>query len=134
LILPGVALSLLPMAYITRLTRVSMIDILSSDFIRTARAKGVSKASVIFKHALRNAILPVLSYVGPATAVTMTGSFVVETVFQLPGMGTYFVTSVQFRDQTMILGVVMVYSALLLALNLLVDVAYTIVDPRISVG
>jgi oligopeptide transport system permease protein len=134
LILPGLALSLLPMAYITRLTRVSMIDILSADFIRTARAKGVGKASVIFKHALRNAFLPVLSYIGPATAVTMTGSFVVESVFQIPGMGSYFVTSVQSRDQTMILGVVMVYSALLLLLNLVVDVAYTVVDPRISVG
>lgn len=134
LILPGLALSLLPMAYITRLTRVSMIDILSSDFIRTARAKGLSRVRVIFKHALRNAILPVLSYIGPATAVTMTGSFVVETVFQIPGMGGYFVTSVQYRDQTMILGVVMVYSTLLLALNLLVDIAYTVVDPRISVS
>lgn len=134
LILPGLALSLLPMAYITRLTRVSMIDILSSDFIRTARAKGLSRVRVIFKHALRNAILPVLSYIGPATAVTMTGSFVVETVFQIPGMGGYFVTSVQYRDQTMILGVVMVYSTLLLALNLIVDIAYTVVDPRISVS
>lgn len=133
LFLPAVALSLLPMAYITRLTRVSMIDILSSDYIRTARAKGLGRVQIIFKHGLRNAILPVLSYVGPATAITMTGSFVVETVFQIPGMGDYFVKSVSSRDQTMILGVVMVYSSLLLALNLLVDIGYTIVDPRISV-
>jgi oligopeptide transport system permease protein len=133
MILPSTALSLLPMAYITRLTRVSMIDILSSDYVRTARAKGLGRWRVIFKHALRNAFLPVLSYIGPATAMTMTGSFVVETVFQLPGLGDFFVKSVTARDQTMILGVVMVYSSMLLALNLLVDVGYTIVDPRIRV-
>ena len=131
MILPATALSLLPMAYITRLTRVAMIDTLGSDYIRTARAKGLSKTRVIFKHGLRNAILPVLSYIGPATAVTMTGSFVVETVFQIPGMGEFFVKSVGSRDQTMVLGVVMVYSTLLLALNLLTDISYSIVDPRI---
>jgi oligopeptide transport system permease protein len=133
MVLPAAALSLLPMAYIARLTRVSMIDTLSSDYIRTARAKGVSKTRVIFKHALRNAVLPMLSFIGPATAVTMTGSFVVETVFQIPGLGTYFVTSVGSRDQTMILGVVMVYSTLLLALNLITDITYGMVDPRIRV-
>jgi oligopeptide transport system permease protein len=134
MVLPATALSLLPMAYITRLTRVSMIDILSSDYIRTARAKGLSRLRVIFKHALRNAIMPVLSYVGPATAMTLTGSFVVETVFQIPGMGDLFVKSVTARDQTMILGVVMIYSTLLLLLNLAVDVSYTIVDPRVGVS
>ena len=134
MLLPGAALSLMPMAYITRLTRVSMIDVLSSDYIRTARAKGLSRVKVIFKHGLRNAILPVLSYVGPATAITMTGSFVVETVFQIPGMGDFFVKSVSARDQTMILGVVMIYSTLLLALNLVVDIGYTIIDPRITVA
>lgn len=133
LILPATALALLPMAYITRLTRVSMIEILSSDYIRTARAKGIGRWRVIFKHGLRNAILPVLSYIGPATALTMTGSFVVETVFNLRGMGGYFVKSVEARDQTMILGVVMVYSTLLLVMNLLVDISYTLVDPRIRV-
>jgi oligopeptide transport system permease protein len=134
MVLPATALSLLPMAYITRLTRVSMIDILSSDYIRTARAKGVGRAKVIFKHGLRNAIMPVLSYVGPATAMTLTGSFVVETVFQIPGMGDFFVKSVTARDQTMILGVVMIYSTLLLLLNLAVDIGYTIIDPRVGVG
>ncbi|HVT88031.1 MAG TPA: ABC transporter permease [Tepidisphaeraceae bacterium] len=134
MVLPAVALSLLPMAYVARLTRVSMIDTLSSDYIRTARAKGVGRLKVIFKHALRNAVLPVLSYIGPATAITMTGSFVVETVFQLPGMGDFFVRSVEARDQTMILGVVMIYSSMLLALNLLTDIGYTFVDPRISVS
>jgi oligopeptide transport system permease protein len=134
MILPAAALSMLPMAYITRLTRVSMIDILSSDYIRTARAKGVGRGMVIFKHGLRNAIMPVLSYVGPATAMTMTGSFVVETVFQIPGMGDFFVKSVTARDQTMILGVVMVYSTMLLLLNLAVDIGYTIIDPRVGVN
>jgi oligopeptide transport system permease protein len=87
---------------------------------------------VIFKHALRNAFLPVLSYIGPATAMTLTGSFVVEQVFQIPGMGGFFVKSIEARDQTMILGVVMVYSVILLLLNLLVDVGYSLFDPRIS--
>ena len=133
MILPAIALSLLPMAYVTRLTRVSMIDTLSADYVRTARAKGLSRVKVIGKHALRNAVLPVLSFIGPAAASTMVGSFVVEKVFQIPGLGQVFVTSVQNRDQTLILGVVMVYSVLLLGLNLLVDIAYTLVDPRIEV-
>ena len=133
MVLPAIALSLLPMAYVTRLTRVSMIDTLGADYVRTARAKGLSRLRVIGKHALRNAVLPVLSFIGPAAATTMVGSFVVEKVFQIPGLGQVFVTSVQNRDQTLILGVVMIYSLLLLALNLLVDIAYTLVDPRIEV-
>ncbi len=134
LILPGLALSLAPMAYIARLTRVSMLDVLSSDFVRTARAKGLSKSMVVWKHCLRNAILPVLSYLGPAAAVTLTGSFVVEKVFNIPGLGQHFINSVLNRDQTLILGVVMVYSAFVLIFNLAVDVLYGIVDPRIRVG
>jgi oligopeptide transport system permease protein len=132
LVLPAVALSLLPMAYVTRLTRVSMIDVLGADYVRTARAKGVSKPWVVVKHCLRNALLPVLSYVGPAAAATMVGSFVVEMVFNIPGLGRDFVESVTARDQTMILGTVMVYSVFLLSLNLLVDIAYAFVDPRID--
>ncbi len=131
-ILPGVVLSLLPMAYITRLTRVSMLDVLSSDYVRTAVAKGLTRQSVIWKHALRNALLPVLSYLGPAAAATLTGSFVVEKVFNIPGLGEFFINSVLNRDQTLVLGVVMIYSVLLLSLNLLVDLAYTLVDPRID--
>jgi len=134
IVLPGLALSLMPMAYIARLTRVAMIDVLSADYIRTARAKGLSTSSVIWKHALRNAFLPVLSYLGPAAAVTLTGSFVVEKVFNIPGLGIHFVNSVLARDQTLILGVVMVYSTFLLTFNLLVDMAYAWVDPRIEVG
>lgn len=130
--LPALALALLPMAYITRLTRVSMIDVLASDYVRTARAKGLSRPKVIWRHCLRNAFLPVLSYIGPATAATLVGSFVVEKVFNIPGMGDYFVRSVLNRDQTLILGTVMVYSVLLLSLNLFVDVMYSVVDPRIK--
>ncbi len=134
MVLPGVALSLLPMAYITRLTRVSMIDTLSSDFVRTARAKGLTRATVIWKHCLRNAILPILSYLGPAAAMTLTGSFVVEEVFNVPGLGQHFVNSVANRDRTLILGVVMVYGTMVLGFNLLVDLAYSWFDPRIEVG
>jgi oligopeptide transport system permease protein len=133
MVLPAVALSLMPMAYLTRLTRVSMIDILGSDYVRTARAKGLSRTKVIWKHALRNALLPVLSYLGPAAATTLVGSFVIEKVFNIPGLGTVFVDSVQNRDQTLILGSVMVESALLLGMNLLVDIGYGFLDPRIEV-
>lgn len=131
---PALALSLLPMAYVARLTRAAMIDVLTSDYIRTARAKGLSKTKVIVDHALKNAILPVLSYIGPATAYAMTGSFVVEKVFNVHGLGEHFVNSVLNRDQTLVLGVVMVYSCLVLVMNLLVDVTYAIVDPRIDLS
>jgi ABC-type dipeptide/oligopeptide/nickel transport system permease component len=133
MILPGVALSLAPMAYIVRLTRVSMLDVLGFDYVRTARAKGLSRTIVVWKHCLRNAFLPVLSYLGPAAAVTLTGSFVVEKVFNIPGLGQHFVNSVLNRDRTLILGVVMVYSVFLLAFNLMVDIAYAWVDPRIDI-
>jgi oligopeptide transport system permease protein len=133
IVLPGLALSLAPMAYIVRLTRVSMLDVLGHDFVRTARAKGLSRRAVIWKHCLRNAFLPVLSYLGPAAAVTLTGSFVVEKVFNIPGLGQHFVNSVLNRDRTLILGVVMVYSIFLLTFNLLVDIAYAWVDPRIDI-
>jgi oligopeptide transport system permease protein len=134
LILPGIALSLGPMAYIARLTRVSMLDTLGADFVRTARAKGVSRHLVVWKHCLRNAFLPVLSYLGPATAGAMTGSFVIEKVFNIPGLGQHFVNSVLNRDRTLILGVVMVESAFILAFNLLIDIAYAWLDPRIDLS
>jgi oligopeptide transport system permease protein len=133
-VLPGLALSLAPMAYIARLTRVAMLDVLGSDYVRTARAKGLSRTVVVWKHCLRNAFLPVLSYLGPAAAATLTGSFVIEKVFNIPGLGIHFVNSVLNRDRTMILGVVMVYSVFLLAFNLLVDIAYAWVDPRIELS
>jgi len=133
MLLPGFALSLAPMAYIVRLTRVSVLDTLGHDYVRTARAKGLSRASVIWKHVLRNAFLPVLSFLGPASAATFTGSFVVEQVFNVPGLGRHFVNGVLNKDQTLILGTVMVYSAFVLGLNLLVDIGYCVIDPRIDV-
>jgi ABC-type dipeptide/oligopeptide/nickel transport system permease component len=132
-VLPSIALSLAPMAYIVRLQRASMLDVLGADYVRTARAKGLSKTRVIIKHCLRNAFVPVLSYLGPAAALTLTGSFVVERVFALNGLGQQFVESITNRDQTLILALVMVYSTLVLAFNLLVDLGYALVDPRIDV-
>jgi oligopeptide transport system permease protein len=133
MILPAVALSLMPLAYIARLTRASMLDVLGDDYVRTARAKGLSRSTVIWRHCFRNAFLPVFSYLGPAAAATLTGSFVVEFVFNIPGLGRHFVNGVTNRDQTLILGTVMVYSVFLLSLNLLVDIGYALVDPRIDV-
>jgi oligopeptide transport system permease protein len=133
LVLPSIALALAPMAYIVRLTRVSMLDVLGTDYVRTGRAKGLSRAVVIWKHCLRNAFLPVLSFLGPAAAATLTGSCVVEKAVVIPGIGQHFVNSVLNRDQTLLLGVTMVYSVFLLSFNLLVDVAYAFVDPRIDI-
>jgi len=132
MILPTVALSFPFAAYIARLTRMGMIDALGADYIRTARAKGLSENKVLFKHALKNAFLPVLSFLGPATALAMTGSFVVERVFFIPGIGQHFVNAVRNKDLFMIMGVVLVFSTLLILLNLLVDILYAFVDPRIQ--
>ena len=109
-----------------------MIEQLQSDYIRTARAKGVSEPNVLFKHALKNAFLPVLSYLGPAAAYAMTGSFVVERVFVIPGMGQHFVNAVQNKDLFLIIGVVLIYASMLIIFNLIVDVLYRWVDPRIE--
>jgi oligopeptide transport system permease protein len=133
MILPAVALAVMPMAYIARLTRVSMLDMLGQDYVRTARAKGLPRNTVIWKHVFRNAFLPVFTYLGPATAYAMTGSFVVETVFNIPGLGQHFVNAVKNRDQTLILGAVLVYATFLLTLNLIVDIGYAFIDPRIEV-
>ena len=134
IILPALTLSLPFMAYITRLTRLGMLDVLGSDYIRTALAKGVARRSVIWKHALKNAFLPVLSFLGPALAQAMTGSFVVEKLFNVPGIGQHFVNSVLNLDRGLIMGTVLVYSALLVGMNLLVDVLYSAVDPRVRLG
>jgi len=134
LVLPAVTLSLPFAAYIARLTRFGMLDQMNEDYIRTARAKGVPEIKVVLKHALRNAFLPVLSYLGPAAAAALTGSFVVEKVFNVPGIGTHFVDAVLGKDLTMIMGVVLVYATMLIVFNLIVDVMYRWVDPRISLG
>jgi oligopeptide transport system permease protein len=128
--LPAIALSLPFMAYIVRLTRVSMLDALSGDFVRTALAKGLPRRRVIWDHALRVAFLPVLSYLGPATAQAMTGSFVVEKVFNVPGLGQHFVDSALNLDRGLILGTVLIYAVILIALNMLVDAMYALADPR----
>ena len=132
LFLPALTLSLPFAAYIARLTRFGMIDEMRKDYIRTARAKGLPNRRIAFGHALRNAFLPVLSYLGPATAVAMTGSFVVEKVFAVPGIGRHFVDAVLGKDITLIMGVVLVYSTMLIIFNLVVDVMYGWIDPRIS--
>jgi oligopeptide transport system permease protein len=134
MVLPAITLSLIPAAYIARLTRLGLADVMGQDFIRTARAKGLSQRQALMRHALKVAFLPVLSYLGPAAAVTMTGSFVVERVFAIPGLGEHFVNAVLNKDQFMILGVVLVYATMLVTFNLIVDVAYAWVDPRIEVG
>lgn len=131
LILPATTLALFFMAYIARLTRVSVLDVISADFIRTARAKGLSPTRVVTHHVLRNATLPVLSYIGPAAATVLTGSFVVERLFAIPGLGTHFIAACLYPDLPLVLGAVMVYTALVVAFNLLVDIAYAFVDPRI---
>ncbi len=131
-ILPVFTLAFYPMAYITRLMRSSMLDVLSQDYIRTARAKGVSGPVILFKHALRNAILPVITYLGPLLAYTLTGSFVVEKIFNIPGLGREFIKAINGRDYPMIMGVTIFLAVLLVVMNVLVDIAYRAVDPRIK--
>ena len=132
MILPAITLGLAPAAYIARLVRLGLADIMASDYLRTARAKGLSHLKALFKHALKVAYLPVLSFLGPAAASVMTGSFVVEKVFNIPGIGDYFVNSVLNKDQSLILGIVLVYATMLILFNLIVDVAYAWLDPRIE--
>jgi oligopeptide transport system permease protein len=132
LILPSVTLAAPYLAYIARLTRASMLEVLNQDFIRTARAKGLSEFKVIFKHALRVGILPVISFLGPLAANLLTGSIVVESIFSIPGAGGFFVNSVLNRDGFLLAGVVIVYCALLVLFNLLVDILYGFLDRRIA--
>ncbi len=131
-ILPIIALSLYPMAYVTRLAKTSMLDALGQDYIRTAKAKGVSTVKVIFLHALRNALIPVITYVGPMVAYILTGSMVVENIFTIGGLGTEFVTSITNRDYPTIMAVTLFLAILMVIANLLTDIAYKLVDPRIT--
>lgn len=132
LILPVITLSLSPMANITRLTRSSMLDVLGQDYIRTARAKGVSQRNIIFGHALKNSLIPVITYFGPMLAYIVTGSLVVEQIFAVPGIGRYFVSSIIGRDYTMIMGTTIVLATLIVIMNLISDILYKVVDPRIT--
>ena len=131
-VLPVIALSLSPMAYITRLTKTSMRDVLGQDYVRTARAKGVSPWKIIFVHSLRNALIPVITYVGPLTASILTGSLVVETIFTIGGLGSKFVDSITKRDYTMIMGTTIFLATLMVVMNLVSDLVYKLVDPRIK--
>ncbi len=131
-ILPVIALAVYPMAYITRLTKTSMLDALNQDYVRTARAKGVSRVKVIFVHALRNALIPVITYVGPMVAYILTGSMVVENIFTIGGLGSTFVTSITNRDYTTIMAVTIFLAVLMVIANLLTDIVYKLVDPRIN--
>jgi len=133
LILPSITLGTFYADYIARLTRAGMLEVIGQDFIRTARAKGLREATVVLRHALPGAILPVVTYLGPASAAVLTGSVVVETIFSIPGIGRYFVSSALNRDYTMVLGTGVFYSVLLLLFNLIVDVLYAYLDPRVQV-
>ena len=133
-VLPAVTLAALPMAYIAQLTRSSVIDVVDLDYVRTARAKGLSEARVRRHHVLRNALLAVLTYFGPLLAILLTGSFVVEKIYAIPGVGRFFVTAVTNRDYPLVLGVTLVYAGLVVLANLLVDLLYAWLDPRIRIG
>ena len=132
IIMPALTLSLPYFAYIARLSRASVLEVLRSDYIRTAYAKGLSYPAVLFKHALKGALLPVISYLGPAFAGIITGSVVIEKIFLVPGLGTFFVQSALNRDYTLIMGTVIIYSIILILMNFLVDILYATIDPRIS--
>lgn len=132
LILPVLTLSLSPLAHITRLTRSSMLDVLGQDYIRTAKAKGVSERNIISKHALKNSLIPVITYFGPMLAYIVTGSLVVEQIFAVPGIGRAFVSSITGRDYPLIMGTTIVLSLLIVVMNLLSDILYKIADPRIN--
>ena len=131
-LLPILALSAYPMAYITRLSKTSMLDALSQDYIRTARAKGVSKFKMIFKHALRNSLIPVITYAGPQIAYIITGSMVIETIFTVGGLGSKFVSAITNRDYTMIMATTIFLASLMVIANLICDLLYKLVDPRIN--
>ncbi len=131
-IMPVLALAAYPMSYIMRLMRSSMLDVLGQDYMRTAKAKGLSRNVSLFKHALRNAILPVITYVGPMVAYTLSGSFIVETIFTIPGLGGEFIKAINGRDYTMIMGTTIFLAAFMVVMILVVDIIYKFVDPRIK--
>ncbi len=133
-ILPALSLAALPTAFIARLTRANMVEVLSMDYIKTARAKGLSDLVVIVKHAMRNALLPIVTYIGLLTANILTGSFIIEKIFGIPGLGQWFINSITNRDYTVIMGITVFYSIILLSAIFLVDLTYSWVDPRIKIG
>jgi oligopeptide transport system permease protein len=133
-VLPGLTLGTIYAASIARLTRGGMLEVIRSDFIRTARAKGLSERLIVWRHMLRGALLPVVSYLGPAVASMLTGSVVVEKIFNVPGIGPYFVDAAFNRDYFLVMGIVLLYAFFLLFMNLVVDILYGFLDPRIDVS
>ena len=131
-VMPMLTLAIYPTSYLTRLTRASILEVMNQDYLRTERAKGMSEFVVVFIHALKNSLIPVITYLGPLTASILTGGFVAESVFSVPGLGRYFVSSISSRDYTMIMGVTIFYSALIVFMNLICDILSKIVDPRIQ--
>jgi len=131
-VLPAITLGLAYAAYIARLTRSGMLDILSQDYIRTARSKGVKESTIVWKHALKGGLLPVVSFMGPALAGLIAGSFVIETIYQIPGLGRHFVNAALNRDYTMVMGTVLVYAVLIIVANLLVDIVQVVLNPRLK--
>ena len=133
-IMPALSLAALPLAFIARLTRANMVEILSLDYIQTAKSKGLNSFQIVWKHALRNALLPVVTYLGPLTAAVLTGSFAVEKIFGIPGLGQWFVMSITNRDYTVIMGTTIFYSAILMLSVFIVDILYSLIDPRIRLS
>ncbi|MBY0529854.1 MAG: ABC transporter permease [Rhabdochlamydiaceae bacterium] len=133
-VLPALSLSALPMAFIARLTRANMVEVLQQDYIQTAKSKGLNSLQILFKHVMRNALLPVVTYLGPLTAGVLTGSFAIEKIFGIPGLGQWFVMSITNRDYTVIMGTTIFYSAILLLSIFIVDILYCFIDPRIRKG
>ena len=133
-VLPCLALGFYPMCYLSRQTRTAMLDAINQEYIKTARAKGLKNKKIIFKHALRNALIPVITYLGPQIAFTLCGGFVVEKVFSIPGLGRYFVMSIQNRDYPLIMGTTIFLAAFIIVMNLIVDLLYKLVDPRINLA
>jgi oligopeptide transport system permease protein len=131
-IMPAISLSALPMAFIARLTRANMVEVMQQDYIQTAKSKGLNSFQIIFKHVTRNALLPVVTYLGPLSAAVLTGSFAIEKIFGIPGLGQWFVTSITNRDYTVIMGTTIFYSAILMLCVFLVDLLYCLIDPRIQ--
>ena len=133
-ILPAIALGMFPLAIIARMMRASMIDVLGQEYIKTAKAKGLSPFKIIWKHCIRNAIMPIITYLGPLIAAVTTGSFVVENVFAVPGLGKYYVKSIYDSDYTVVLGITIFYAAILILMVVFVDVLYGFIDPRVRIG
>lgn len=132
LVLPVISLAAFPMAFVARLTRSSMLEVLAMDYIRTARSKGLNQVRVVWRHVLKNALIPTITVLGPLTATLLTGTFVIEKIFAIPGLGRHFVTSIYNRDYTVILGVTLFYAAVVLLMSLIVDIIYAIIDPQIN--